>query len=101
MSISSTDTPLKLLQIHFPLNFAHHCHVGLRYYQIRSSLKTKLIVNVSILVSVDHLHKKCRVDIVVDGSDVLVKIHQIFVLGEQLASSNIKYSQNEQVRAVK
>ncbi len=74
MTICVADTPFELLQIHFPLDLAHHCHMWLGYDEVGCSLEPECLVDRYSLHVVCYLCEEDRIIISINDSQILIEI---------------------------
>ena len=82
MAVGVGDAPLEALQVHFSLDFADHCHVGLADDEVGDSLEAEdLLVDGFEFCAVGHGDEEGRVGLLGDAC-FGVEVDHVLVLWE-------------------
>ena len=75
MSVCVTDTPLELLQVHFSLDLAHHCHMWFGHDQVGSTIEAKSLVDGHSLQAMGNLGEEGWIGISINGPHIFIEIN--------------------------
>ncbi len=85
VAVCVTDTPFKLLEVSFLLDFADHCHMGFGDNQVGCAFETELLVDTHRFLTVADLSEEDWMICLVNDPKILVEFDHVLVFREKFA----------------